>query len=512
MVIIYLSLANIITSFVSIVVLSFLFFQYKDRVEGINYWIGFHLMMFFGFVASVSRLYIPSPIAILITNSLNTGSMIVLLMGLTRFMGKPMKIKPLWIVYGLFLCGFIYFTLVDDQLGGRRIFLYSFSVISNAMIAWFLLKNSTKQLGKTLVFASVIHFFITMGGAVALGLSISSTASNEYLANNVQDILAIIFVILGSIFLTYAQVMLISARLLDNVLVSERKFSLVFDNTQLSVFITRLSDGRIYDLNQSFEALFGYTKKELFDKTTLDIRLWDDPDQRQYLINQTNKNISVKDMEAQFITKDGRKLICQISCNMTRIQGEDYILNDIVDVTDSVKLREELKRLATQDHLTGLANRALFYDRFEQAKAQAQRHDNQLSIIIMDMDKLKDVNDNYGHLVGDKSLVYLANQISSILRKTDTFARFGGDEFCIILNEMKNIEGTLYVLRKIQEVLSSEMVFDDHKLKVQVSMGIALYPQDGTAINELIKKADRALYSVKLNRGTGYRFYHEMEQ
>jgi diguanylate cyclase (GGDEF)-like protein/PAS domain S-box-containing protein len=488
-----------------------LYFQYKDRVKGIDYWIGFHLMMFFGFLASVSRLYIPVPIAVLITNSLNTGSMIVLLMGLTRFMGKPIKVKPLWIVYGLYLCGFIYFTLVDDQLGGRRIFLYSFSVISNAMIAWYLLKNSSKQLGKTLVFASVIHFFITMGGAVALGLSISSTASNDYLANNIQDVLAIIFVIIGSIFLTYAQVMLISARLLDNVLVSERKFSLVFDNTQLPVFITRLSDGKIYDLNQSFESLFGYEKKELLGKTTLELGLWEDPDQRQYLINQTNGNESVKGVEAVFVTKAGNKLICQISCNMTRIQGEDYILNDIVDVTDSVKLREDLKRLATQDHLTNLANRALFYDRFEQAKAQAQRHDNQLSIIIMDMDKLKDVNDNYGHLVGDKALVYLADQISSVLRKTDTFARFGGDEFCIILNEMKNIEGTLFVLRKIQEVLSVPMTLDNHELKVQVSMGIALYPQDGASINELIKKADRAMYTVKADRGPGYRFYQEVE-
>jgi diguanylate cyclase (GGDEF)-like protein/PAS domain S-box-containing protein len=299
--------------------------------------------------------------------------------------------------------------------------------------------------------------------------------------------------------------------LLDNVKVSERKFSLVFDNTLLPVFLNRLSDNSIYEVNTSFERLFGYTEKELIGKTTLDIGLWEDADQRQYMINQIIKDASVKDMEAVFITKDGRKLVCQVSCNIVKIQGEEYVLNNVYDVTDSVNLREDLKRMATQDHLTGLANRTLFYDRFEQAKAQAERRGYQLSIIIMDMDKMKEINDTYGHLIGDKALVHLSNQISSVLRKSDTFARFGGDEFCIILNEMKNIDGNLIVIRKIQEALSVGLKLDKNtEIKVQVSMGISVYPDNGITINELIKHADKAMYMAKQDH-CGYRFYDDLE-
>jgi diguanylate cyclase len=130
---------------------------------------------------------------------------------------------------------------------------------------------------------------------------------------------------------------------------------------------------------------------------------------------------------------------------------------------------------------------------------------------MMDLDKMKEINDTYGHLVGDKALIYLSDQISGILRKTDTFARFGGDEFCIILNEMKNIEGTHFVLRKIQETLSEPLKLDHVELKIEVSMGIALYPQDGTVINDLIKHADKAMYSAKQDH-CGYRFFSDLKK
>lgn len=303
--------------------------------------------------------------------------------------------------------------------------------------------------------------------------------------------------------------MLISAQLLDNVLISERKFSLVFDNSQLPILITRLSDSKIYTVITSFERLFGYSKKELIDKTTLEIGLWEDISQRQYMIDQMSKALRVKDLQAVLITKDGRRLICHISCNITQILGEDYILNDVYDVTESVHLLEDLKRMATHDPLTGLANRSLFYDRFDQAQALAQRHRFQLAIVMMDMDKLKETNDLYGHLIGDQALIYLTNQINHVLRKADTFARFGGDEFCIILNEVSNLEDIITVVDRIQERLEVPMMIDEVNLLVQVSMGIAVYPQDGITVSDLIKKADRAMYRVKAKRGCGYLFYHE---
>lgn len=509
---IILTLVNVISTFISIVVLSFLYFQHRDRIAGIQFWLACHGLNMLGFALSASRVIIPENLAIIFSNPMFALGFIMLFVGISRFFNKPIDKRPLWALMFFYVMALAYFTFIDNNLNGRQFFLYLYEVIINVSIAYFILKYKTKELGGIATFASFILFLTGFIFAISLGLVLADTTVHSYMDDNARDILVLTTVIFVTIMITYAEVMLISARLLDNVRVSERKFSLVFDNTQLPVFITRLSDGRIHEVNHSFERLFGYTSHELMGKTTLDIGLWEDPDQRQHMIDRTLKEQSVKDMEANFITKDGRKRVCSISCNMTRIQGEDYILNDIVDITDSVNLREDLKRLATQDHLTGLANRSLFYDRFEQAKAAAERHHYQLTIIIMDMDKLKDINDTHGHLVGDKAIVYLSERISSVLRKTDTFARFGGDEFCIILNEMTNIEGTYYVLRKIDEALSEPMKLDGLSIKVQVSMGVSLYPQDGTSINELIRKADKALYTVKADRGLGYRFTSELKK
>jgi len=395
---------------------------------------------------------------------------------------------------------------------GRQFFLYLFAIYINLSMAYFLLKNSVKELGKTVGFTSLILFISGTISAIGFGFIYAIPPTNIYLSNNPKDIFTLSAIIVITILLTYSQVMLISARLLDNVLVSESKFSLVFENSQLPVLITRKGDGRIYTANQSFEVLFGFTERELIDRTTLELNLWDDPDERHKLVDEMNKDLKVKDREVVFKTKTGQKLICLISCNVTRIQNEDYIISDIHDVTESVFLREEFKRLATHDHLTGVANRSLFYDRFEQAKALALRHNYQLSIIMMDMDKLKELNDQYGHMIGDKALIHLTTQINGVLRKMDTFARFGGDEFCIILNEMTNIEGTLFVIKRIQEVLQTPMVIDGVDYEIHVSMGIALFPKDGNTINELIKHADKAMYRVKAEQRNNYRFYDTVEK
>jgi len=510
MIILILTIVNVVSTLLSIVVLSFLYFQHSSRIEGIQYWLLCYGLNMVAFTCSASRAFLPESFAIMSANPLFGLSFIALFIGMGKFFSIKVNLKPYLALLALYVPVLAYYTFVENSLNARQFFLYVFLVIINLRIAYFLLKIKTKDSRGIVTFAVFTLFAIAFFFAVSMGIILSEQTAHTYFDNNPRDIMVMSTTIFTTILMTYAEVMLISARLLDNVKVSERKFSLVFDNTLLPVFINRLSDSTIYEVNTSFERLFGYTEKELIGKTTLDVHLWEDPDQRQYMINQINKEASVKDMEATFITKDGRKLVCQVSCNIVKIQGEEYVLNNVYDVTDSVNLREDLKRMATQDHLTGLANRTLFYDRFEQAKAQAERRGTQLSIIIMDMDKLKEINDTYGHLVGDRALVHLSNQISSVLRKSDTFARFGGDEFCIILNETKNIDGNLIVIQKIQEALMVPLKLDKGlEIKVQVSMGIAIYPHNGISINELIKHADKAMYEAKQEH-CGYRFYDDL--
>lgn len=508
-----LTLLNIIITIVSFLVLGFLYLQHRRRIHGIDFWMGTHLSFTLAFVFSATRVIIPEPISIILANPFFGIGFILLMLGMSRFFDKPVKLKPFIVLFFIYLAFLIYYTLFEDNLSLRQAALYAYLIIINLYIAYFVLRNKTQETGSAATFGAVTLYMIGLFFAISFGLCLADSSNHSFFDDSPRDVMILAMTIFTTILMTYSEIMLISARLLDNVKVSERKFSLVFDNTQLPVMITRLSDGKIHEYNQSFSRLFGYEEHELVGKTTLDISLWEDSDQRDYMINQVRKDVDVKDMEAILLTKDGRKLTCHVSSNLVNIQGEDYILNDIYDMTDSVKLREDLKRLATVDHLTGLANRTLFYDRFDQAKSHADRHDHQLTIIIMDLDKMKEINDKYGHMGGDKALVHLTRQIGSVLRKTDTFARFGGDEFCIILNEMKNIEGTKFVLRKIEEAMNVPLKLDDgQELTVKVSMGVSLYPKDGTTINELLKMADKAMYSIKNNKDIAYRFYTELDK
>lgn len=508
MIIVYLSIANIISSIFSVIVLTFLYLQYKDRIQGINYWIAAQFVLLLGFLFSILRLVFPEWITIISSHLMNALSIILLYIGFKHYLKKTIHYPSLMLAYLIFSFGLVYFTLKIDDIHGRQIMLYSFDIFFSLLIAYLLVKNTHQETKRSTNFAASVVYFLAILLSISLGMAIINPLQGAYLDGSPQDIYTLIVILVNTVLLTYAQVLLISASLLENVLLSELKFSLIFDYSQHPVFITRASDAKILTVNQSFEDLFGYTQTEFLGKTTLDFKLWEDPQQYVAILNGLKQSNKIKGQEVYFRTKDGRRLICQISSNIIYIQGEQNILNDIIDVSASVALREDLENIATHDQLTGIANRTLFYDRFEQAKAMAERHQHQLAIIMMDMNKLKEINDLYGHLVGDQALMHLTQQINLVLRKSDTFARFGGDEFCLILNEMNDLAGINEAIQRLNEAIAVPMKINQNEYKISVSMGIALYPHNSTSVLELIEQADKAMYAEKTQHGTGVRFYH----
>lgn len=168
MIIIILSLANIISSVVSIVVLGFLYFQYRDRIQGINFWILSHLFLLLSLVFSISRLVIPEEIAILLTNSFQAFSFILLFIGMSRFLSKPIKLTLPLLFYVICMSGIIYFTLGESSLIGRQSFLFVYGFYLCSTIAYFLIKSRVKQLGKTVGFAAIVVFLIALTSAFGL--------------------------------------------------------------------------------------------------------------------------------------------------------------------------------------------------------------------------------------------------------------------------------------------------------------------------------------------------------
>jgi diguanylate cyclase len=158
---------------------------------------------------------------------------------------------------------------------------------------------------------------------------------------------------------------------------------------------------------------------------------------------------------------------------------------------------DEASRLGGLDALTGLPNRTVLLDRFELAIANAKRHGNRVAVLFLDLDAFKQINDNFGHESGDRALQLVASCLSSLVRETDTVSRHGGDEFVVLLAEVTTVADAQTVAAKVNAALVSYSEIDSQQLRLQASIGIAMYPEDGEDARTLIAFADAAMYRAK---------------
>lgn len=179
------------------------------------------------------------------------------------------------------------------------------------------------------------------------------------------------------------------------------------------------------------------------------------------------------------------------------------------DITDRKLSEKRLKQLAHYDNLTGLPNRMLLLDRMRQEIEQSKRNNLKLALLFLDLDRFKSVNDNYGHNVGDQLLVSVAERFRGCIRETDTLARHGGDEFAILVSDVKESDDVARIAEHLIASLQSSFDLDGKECFVGVSIGIALFPNDGGEPDELMQKADTAMYRAKASGGKNYSLYDQ---
>lgn len=161
----------------------------------------------------------------------------------------------------------------------------------------------------------------------------------------------------------------------------------------------------------------------------------------------------------------------------------------------------KLRHCAFHDELTGLPNRALLLDRLKQALARAKRQQRQLVLLLLDLDGFKAINDRFGHAAGDALLQRVAKRLVSCIRGGDTACRYGGDEFVLLLPEVDGEERALEVVERIRAQLTRPYTIDGHSIAVTASIGVAVYPGDGSGQHDLIREADVAMYLAKTVKG-----------
>jgi diguanylate cyclase (GGDEF)-like protein/PAS domain S-box-containing protein len=177
------------------------------------------------------------------------------------------------------------------------------------------------------------------------------------------------------------------------------------------------------------------------------------------------------------------------------------------DITERKQIEEEIRKIAYHDQLTGLPNRTLFADRAALALSMAGRYKRMLSIMVIDIDRFKRVNDTYGHAAGDQVLQEISVRLSNSVRKIDTVSRLGGDEFLVLLPEVTGEVGLDAIAQRIMESVLKPFTVSGKELKLTVSIGLAMYPGDGFDLDVLIKNADLAMYQIKQTGRNGYRRY-----
>jgi diguanylate cyclase (GGDEF)-like protein len=166
------------------------------------------------------------------------------------------------------------------------------------------------------------------------------------------------------------------------------------------------------------------------------------------------------------------------------------------------KTKEELRGLAYHDDLTGLPNRSLLYDRLGVAITHARRQERHVAVLFLDLDGFKNVNDSLGHGFGDRGLVELATRVLNGVRAGDTVARFGGDEFIVLLDGVTGAQDAAYVAAKVRDAVQAPYRLDGQEVSIGASVGVGVYPIDGTSPDELVRSADTAMYREKRRAST----------
>jgi diguanylate cyclase (GGDEF)-like protein/PAS domain S-box-containing protein len=305
----------------------------------------------------------------------------------------------------------------------------------------------------------------------------------------------------------------ISEQRIDECTETQNKLSLfvsAFEQTADAICIAD-ERGRIQYVNQAFADMSGYSKAELIGNSLSMVK--SGKQNEEYYHRMWSSILSGNTFRGVMVNKNRYGKLYHIDQTITPIKGNEGNITHFISVCKDVTAQsEESHRIyhqAFHDPLTDLPNRALIYDRLDTALKNAKRQDRRLAVMFVDVDKFKPVNDRYGHAAGDEILKSVAEMLRSSIRESDTAGRLGGDEFVVILENNEDRNGAKKVAEGMlgKTGLPRSYNFGNHK--TSISIGIAMFPENGTDADKLLRHADFAMQDVKNNGGNGFQFYSD---
>jgi diguanylate cyclase (GGDEF)-like protein/PAS domain S-box-containing protein len=273
------------------------------------------------------------------------------------------------------------------------------------------------------------------------------------------------------------------------------------DMNLIGVLFTDLA-GKIIDADDSFLAVLGCAREELPQT----LRELTSPEHHRLDEDAFEKLMAFgacAPFEKDLVRPDGSTIPVLFGAAL----HDEQIACFVVDLSQNKQAQEKLNHLAYHDALTDLPNQVLFKDRLKQAIAYSRRSDQTHAVLLLNLDRFKTVNDSLGYTAGDRLLQSVAQRLTGCVRESDTVARFGSDEFAILLTQIARPQDAANAARAIKEVLDQAFIFDEQEVFISTSIGISLYPHDDRDTAGLLKSAGAALQRAKVEGGNNYQFY-----
>ncbi len=468
----------------------------RKRFTGLIYWA---LMMGFttlGVLMLALRGIIPVNLSIVLSNFSLYLAIASIHIGIRKFFGaKTVDILTLVIILNAFLIS-LFFTFAYESILVRTLLLSALYLVFCIRSAWFLYFHPQKETREqtipikiNLVIISLINLFRI------ITLLCYPYETENIFEENIFEVIYFVLTTMAMFYLIFNMITMVSKKLYFEVKQEQEKFNILFNQSPTASVITRYQKGEIIEVNPRLLSILGYSRDEIIGKSVNDDGILLKTSTRQDIIDKLKTSGIISGIEIDLRSKDGRIIHMLYSAVLIEMNGEPYVLASMEDITEMNKLKETLHDLATHDFLTHLPNRDLFTAFFHEITKTPILKDQQIGVAMMDFDDFKNINDAYGHDIGDRVLVHVAKKIEKALFTRGMVTRFGGDEFAIIVTSGSTNLDPFF--RKLHDDLSHPINIEGHEIKINMSIGVTYYPTDGNDIQVLLKKADLLLYQGK---------------
>jgi diguanylate cyclase (GGDEF)-like protein/PAS domain S-box-containing protein len=522
----------IISDAICLIVIAFLWIQDRRRFPGLNFWLADYIMQFIALLLVALRGHVPDFVSMVVSNMLVIGGTILLFVGLEQFVGKRSSQVHNVVLLAGFVLVHTYFSVFNPSLEARNINFSLGLLIICFQSAWLIFRRADIEMRFITRTVGIIFSLYCLVNIVRIFVDLNTAVNEDFFRLNPFDTVMVMLYQMLFIALTFGLFLMVNRRLVvelesdvterksteDALRLSEEKFFKAFHSSPDAILISRLSDGKLVEVNEGFSHLTGYSREEVLKSSTINLNIWVNPQDRDGYIAALLESQRVCNFEYEFRKKSGEILYGLYSGEIIYLGNESHILTIVRDITehkqaqeeihqanrklqlqlDAIKeLQVELREQAIRDPLTGLYNRRYLNEMLLRELAHAKRDNYPVSFVMIDIDHFKDVNDQYGHSVGDAILQKLSNLLMSQTRYGDIVCRYGGEEFLAILLNTKAEVAFQIAERWRLSFIGSTLLLDHDQSKATISSGISEFPSHGKADKELFFKADQAMYQAK---------------